>query len=80
MTFEATVLNYYPDVRDAVAASADYAAWRDDLEKVEVDGEELYIRGGDMLKDEEQIMFEWARLQGMISDEEIKEALSAGKS
>ena len=77
MTFEARVLDFLPDIRVAISTSKEYIAWRDSLGAIKIDGEVLYIRGGDMLKDEDQIMFEWARQNGMISDEEIAKALSS---
>jgi len=73
-TFEGRVLARLPAIRSAVRASAEFADWRDSLASLVVDGELLYLRGGDMLKDEDQIMFEWARRKGLLSDALIAQA------
>ena len=70
-SFEAHVLDRYPRIRKAVSESIDFIAWRDNLPSVVVDNERLYIRGGDMLKDEDQIIFEWSLKHGLLSDESI---------
>lgn len=67
-SFEARVLDRYPDIRKAVSESTDFLVWRDSLPSVDVDNERFYIRGGDMLKDEDQVVFEWARKNGLLSD------------
>jgi hypothetical protein len=74
-TVEARVLDRYPDLRTAVSDSNEFAVWRDSLPSLDIDGERLYIRGGDILRDEDQIMFEWARKNGLLSDEAIAQAL-----
>lgn len=71
-SFEAHVLDRSPQIREAVSASKDFIAWRDSLSSVIVDNERLYIRGGDMLKDEDQIIFEWARKHGLLPDSLIE--------
>lgn len=72
--FEAHVLDRYPRIRKAVSESMDFIVWRDRLPSVIVDDERFYIRGGDMLKDEDQIIFEWARKHGLLSDALIARA------
>jgi hypothetical protein len=69
-TAEARILARRPEIRRAVVASPEFAAWRDALPVVEIDGETLYVRGGDMLRDEEQIIVEWARKHGLRGDTE----------
>ena len=76
-TFEGRVLDSYPEIRERISNSREFAAWRDDLPALEIDDEKLYIRGGDMLRDEDQIMFEWARRHGLLSDVEIARASRA---
>ena len=70
-TFESTVLDRNPDVRTAVLASKEFHAWKDDLPSVVVDDVKFYIRGGDMLKDEDQLVFEWAHRSGLLREEQI---------
>jgi hypothetical protein len=74
-TVETRVLDVYPDIRTAVVDSPAFAAWFRTLAQVEVDGETLYLRGGDMLRDRDQIIFEWARRNGQLTDAAIARAL-----
>jgi hypothetical protein len=73
-SYEANILDRFPDLRKAAQESAEYAAWRDGLPFIEIDGEILFIRGGDMLRDEDQIMFEWVRKQGWLPEELIDQS------
>jgi hypothetical protein len=77
-TFEARVLDQYPDIRTATAESPAFAAWLGSLTVLEVDGETLYLRGGDMLRDRDQVMFEWARQNGLLTDAAIARAEAKG--
>jgi hypothetical protein len=74
-TTERRVLNRYPEVRQAVLASAAFVDWRSGLHTFDVDGQTLFVRGGDMLRDEDQVIFEWARRNGLLSDEAVASAL-----
>jgi hypothetical protein len=60
-THEARILDDNPEVRAAVAESEEFSAWKESLPTVDVDRVTYYVRGGDMLKDEDQIVLEWAR-------------------
>jgi hypothetical protein len=60
-TYEAQILDSNPEVRAAVSESEKFRAWKENLPTVDVDEVKYYVRGGDMLKDEDQIMLEWAR-------------------
>ena len=73
---EARILEHYPDIRSAVLASPAFAEWFGRLTALEVDGQTLYLRGGDMLRDKEQLIFEWARKAGLLTDESILRAQS----
>jgi hypothetical protein len=77
-TTEARVLNHYPEIRQAVLASPEFATWRRGLKELVVDGKTLYLRGGDMLRDEDQVMFEWARKNGLLTDAAIRAAMAGG--
>ncbi len=74
-TVEARVLDRYPDIRKEVIHSAAFAAWLGALTALEVEGETLYLRGGDMLRDRDQVIFEWARRNGLLTDAAIERAL-----
>lgn len=79
-TAEARELARCPEIRRAVLASPVFAAWRDALPVVEIDGETLYLRGGDMLSDEEQIILEWARKHGFLASTALTEDEEDGQS
>jgi hypothetical protein len=70
-TLETRALDVYPNIRTAVVNSPAFVAWLGTLPQVEVDGETLYLRGGDMLRDRDQIIFEWARRNGLLTEEAI---------
>jgi hypothetical protein len=65
-TFESTVLDRYPGVRASVSQSQDFQAWKATLPTVLIDDVMFFIRGGDMLKDEDQVIFEWAHDNGLL--------------
>lgn len=60
-TVEARFLEQNPHIRPAVAQSEEFRAWQRSLPTVDIDQEKFYVRGGDQLKDEDQIILEWAR-------------------
>jgi hypothetical protein len=68
-TWESRILDRYAGVREAVLGSKDFHAWKDQLPSVVVDGTRYYIRGGDMLTDEDQLIFEWALQAGLLPEE-----------
>ena len=65
-TWESRILNSHAEVREAVSGSEDFRAWKDRLPSVVVDGVRYYVRGGDMLRDEDQLIFEWALRAGLL--------------
>jgi hypothetical protein len=76
-TTEAWVLECYPEVRRMVVESPAFAGWLAGLPVVEVDEEKLYVRGGDMLRDEDQVIFEWARKNGLLTEAAIAQAIAS---
>jgi hypothetical protein len=58
-TYEGQILQQHPDVREKIVSSSEFKEWKQNLTFLEIDEEVLYVRGGDMLKDEDQIVFEW---------------------
>jgi hypothetical protein len=69
VTFESTMLDRYPEIRDRARNSQEFQHWRETLKPLDVDGTTFYVRDGDRLKDENQILFEWARANGLLTDE-----------
>jgi hypothetical protein len=49
-----------------VSQSQDFQARKATLPTVVVDDVTFFIRGGDMLKDEDQVIFEWAYNNGLL--------------
>jgi hypothetical protein len=67
--WEARFLDAHPEIREKALSSPEFASWKKRLQSLVIDGEKLYVRGGDMLRDEEQILFEWALEQSLITQE-----------
>lgn len=51
----------HPEVREAVGSLAEFQEWIGALPEVVVDDVKYYLRGGDMLKDQDEVLWEWAR-------------------
>jgi len=68
-TWESRILDRHAEVREAVLGAKDFHAWKDQLPSVVVDGVRYYIRGGDMLMDEDQLIFEWALQTKLLPEE-----------
>jgi hypothetical protein len=58
-THESVLLDQHPSVRELVPRLADFIAWESRLPIVDVDGERLYVIGGDQLKDRDQVIVSW---------------------
>jgi hypothetical protein len=61
----------HPEVRARIAATGEFAAVRERLPTVDVDGQQYYVVGGDMLRDEDEIALDWAREHGLVTQEEV---------
>jgi len=58
-TYEGQILHENPEIRGKIMSSSQFQEWKQKLTRLNIDDEELYLRGGDMLKDEDQISMEW---------------------
>jgi hypothetical protein len=58
---ESRLLDRHSGVRELVAALPDFLQWRGRLAIVVVDNETFDVVGGDMLKDDDQVIVEWTR-------------------
>ncbi len=65
-TVEERFLEGHPEVRQSVLALPDFEKWRSSLRMLNIDGERLYVRGGDQLVDDNQLIFEWAYNNGLV--------------
>ncbi|KQR77295.1 hypothetical protein ASF98_21345 [Arthrobacter sp. Leaf337] len=60
-SMENQLLDRHPGVRELVSALPEFIRWRGRLAPVVVDNETFYVVGGDMLKDDDQVIVEWTR-------------------
>lgn len=51
----------HPEVKDRVRSLPEFQDWMRSLPEVVVDDVKYYVRGGDMLKDADQVLWEWVR-------------------
>jgi hypothetical protein len=67
------LLNQHPGLRERIRTSDAFREWRARHKALDVDGVqyfvaagEPFVRGGDTLMDEDELMVEWAKLTGII--------------
>jgi len=60
-TEESQLLDRHPGVRESVSSLLEFVEWSSRLPTVVVDDVTYYLRGGDMLKDRDQVIVEWVR-------------------
>lgn len=60
-TEESKLLDRHPGVRESVSSLPEFVEWSSRLPTVVVDDVTYYLRGGDMLKDHDQIIVEWVQ-------------------
>jgi hypothetical protein len=68
-TLESQALDEHPEVREQVLATEGFQTWIDSLPKFELDGETLYLPTGDVPVDEDQLVYQWARTNGLLEGE-----------
>ena len=56
--------------------SAAYQEWKHSLRSIVIDGELLYLPGGDVPRDEDQLIYSWALSHGLLTDAEARAALA----
>ena len=67
-SWEAQQLDTDPAIRSAVERSPEFLSWRSDLTSIEIDGERFYLPWGDIPFDEDQIVYHWARSNGLLRE------------
>jgi hypothetical protein len=81
VSFATRFLRAHPEVRERIAASDKFRSYRAGLEResdtgktktVVIDGNQFFVVGGDMLKDEDELMLDWARTNGLVSEADIQ--------
>ena len=68
-SFATRALAELPDLRQQVSASTEFRGWLDGHKRLVVDGTRFYVVGGDMLKDEDEMILTWARQHNLIDPE-----------
>lgn len=71
MSFARFVLERLPDLATRLR-QPDVAGWLASQDSVEVDGERMWISGGDRLLDEAEMKLEWARGHGLVDETRIR--------
>jgi hypothetical protein len=79
-SFAARFLRQAPGIRDRVLASHEFTEWLKPSKSVVIDGNKFYIVGGDMLKDEDEMILNWARKQGLVDQETLDRFYQAEES
>jgi hypothetical protein len=51
----------HPEIKEEICSLAEFREWMQSLPEVVVDEVTYYVRGGDMLKDGDEVLWEWAR-------------------
>jgi hypothetical protein len=68
----AQFLKRRPEIRQEVTAREDFQRWRSGFRTVVVDGVQYYVMGGDMLRDEDELILEWARRSGIVTATDLE--------
>jgi hypothetical protein len=70
-TFASRFLARHPELRRRIESAPDFVAWRDRFKRVVIDGVEYHVVGGDMLRDADEMMLDWARQSGMVGQDDV---------
>lgn len=75
-SFATRALAELPELRRQVSATPEFRAWLEGHRSVVVDGAQFRVVGGDMLKDEDEMILTWAREHDLV-DAKILASLQA---
>jgi hypothetical protein len=78
-SFAARFLAQHADLRERIQKDEAFRTWLGRFKTVSVDEETYFIVGGDMLRDEDELVLEWARRHRLVTEEEINEFRSSMK-
>jgi hypothetical protein len=67
----ARFLRYRPELRQHIQNLPQFQKWLESFKKLVLDDKELYIVGGDMFKDQDEMILDWARMNGLVQQEEV---------
>lgn len=79
-TFATRFLDQHPDIRSAVTGSPGFASWKGQFPEMNIDGISYYLSGGkahpnpgaDQLKEEDELILQWARMNKLVSEDDIR--------
>jgi hypothetical protein len=71
LSFAARFMKDRGELRERILANAEFGDWIGQFKQLEIDDERLYVVGGDMLKDRDELVLEWARRQKLVTQDEI---------
>lgn len=75
-TLAGRVFARLPQVRARLEASDGFRTWLETHPSVVVDEQTFFVVGGDMLRDHEEMLLDWARGQGAIPADVLSAAQS----
>lgn len=73
-TYESRMLDKFEGIREQVLETEAFHKWKSQFPQVNIDDVNFYVQGGDMLRDEDQLIFEWAFTNGLLSEEDINQS------
>jgi hypothetical protein len=79
VSFARFVLARLPDLAERLGR-ADVKDWLESRDSVEVDGERMWISGGDRLLDEAEMKLDWARGRGLVDEAAVRRLQSEYRS
>jgi len=71
-TFASRALAQFPGLRERVKRSPEFSKWLSSYRQVSIDNEYFYVVGGDMLKDEDEMILIWARQNKLVDSSAIE--------
>jgi hypothetical protein len=67
----------HEELRRRALASPGYVQWRRQFPTIEVDGKPFRLVGGDMLRDEDELLLMWSRQENIVSERAWRAFLEA---
>ncbi|MGI9414864.1 MAG: hypothetical protein ACR2PM_14410 [Hyphomicrobiales bacterium] len=65
-------LKTHGEIRERVLQDPEFGVWRNKFKTVVVDDMQYFIMGGDMLKDEDELILEWARQVDLVTEDTVR--------
>lgn len=70
-SFAARFFAQHADLRERIQKDEAFRNWLSHFRTVNVDEETYFIVGGDQLRDEDELVLEWARRHQLVTEDEI---------